>query len=273
MREQKKSAPITGDESKRTGNNWKIRATASIVVFFSLAIRSFAATATPSFEQANASFAAGNDHEAIAQYEALLAHNGYSAPVLFNLGNAFYRAGRFGAAILNYERALVLAPQDPNVAANLRLAREQAGVTAPLPNAIEQAARALSPNTIAWMGSAALAAFCLALGLRRFRPQFSPAKVIVGIAAGVLLTVAAMFALRWREFNQAIVTVAQAPARIAPASTAAETFALKAGEPVTAGKTYGQFILVRTPDGRSGWVSRQEIGLVFQAKPKDGRSI
>jgi tetratricopeptide (TPR) repeat protein len=229
-----------------------------------------AATTTPSFEQANATYASGNYDSAIAQYEAILAHDGYSAPVLFNLGNAFYRDGRFGAAILNYERALVLAPNDSIIASNLRLAREKAGVTTPALGEIAKAARLISPNTQAWTGSLALLAICLFIGVRRFRPQFSQAKIIVGFAIATLLAVATMFAIRWPEFNRAIVTAAKAPARIAPASTAAESFALKPGEPVTAVKTYGQFILVRTPDGKSGWVSKKAIGLVFKAKPNDG---
>ena len=82
------------------------------------------------FEQANAAFAAGNFRAAIQEYEAILEHDGFSAPLLFNLGNACYRDGQFGAAILNYERAQVLAPHDRAIAANLRLARKKASVPA-----------------------------------------------------------------------------------------------------------------------------------------------
>ena len=104
---------------------------------------------TPTFEQANTSFESGNYRAAISQYEAILAHNGFSAPLLFNLGNAYYRDGQFGAAILNFERAQVLAPRDNSIAANLRLAREKAGVPSPILNEVERAARFLSPNMLA----------------------------------------------------------------------------------------------------------------------------
>jgi tetratricopeptide (TPR) repeat protein len=222
-----------------------------------------AASGGSAFEQANATFAAGNDHAAISQYEAILSHDGCSAPVLFNLGNAFYRSGQFGAAILNYERAQVLAPGDASIAANLRLAREKAGVPAPTLNLIERAAQVFTPNTLAWLGSLALMMICLGIGLGRFVPRFRQAKLIVGVGTVTLLAVAASFAIRWPEFNRAIVITANAPARIAPAGNAAESFALKAGEPVTIAKRYGQFSLARTADGRSGWVSDQEIDGVF----------
>ena len=194
--------------------------------------------------------------------------------MLFNLGNACYRDGQFGAAILNYERAQVLAPRDRAIATNLRLARKKAGVPAPALSEVEKAARVLTPNTLAWLGSIVLTVFCSALGIGRFLPRFSrdETKTIAMVAGVMLLLVATAFAIRWREFQRAIVVATKVPARIAPASAAAESFALKAGEPVTVSKTYGQFILVRTPDGRSGWVSKKEVGLVFQAARPDRNS-
>jgi tetratricopeptide (TPR) repeat protein len=222
-----------------------------------------AANAGPAFDQANAAFASGNDRAAIAQYEAILAHNGSSAPVLFNLGNAYYHVGQFGKAILDYERAQILAPRDTSIATNLRLAREKAGVSAPALNEVEQAARILTPNTLAWIGSIALMTICLGIGVGRVVPRFSQVKIIVGMAAVTLLVVTASFAIRWAEFSRAIVITANAPARIAPAGTAAESFALKAGEPVNIADTYGQFILAHTPDGRSGWIARADLARVL----------
>jgi len=238
--------------------------------FLAAFIFSFGAQAmTPrlTFEQANAAFAAGDFRAAIQEYEAILEQDGFSAPILFNLGNACYRDGQFGAAILNYERAQVLAPHDRAIAANLRLARKKAGVPAPALSEVEKAARALGPNTLAWGGSIALAVVCLAVGVGRFLPRSSRAetKTITGVAAVMLLLVATAFAIRWPEFHRAIVVGMKVQARITPASTAAESFALKSGEPVTVAKAYGQFILVRTLDGRSGWVSEKEIGTVFKA--------
>jgi tetratricopeptide (TPR) repeat protein len=243
-----------------------VRAVVLTFAFLAMVAFSFkvqAANAASSFEQANAAFASGNDRAAITQYEAILLHDGWSAPVLFNLGNACYRAGQFGAAILDYERAQVLAPRDASIAANLRLAREKAGVPAQALNEVERAARILTANTLAWIGSIALITICLGIGVGRFLPRFSHSKVIVGVAAVTLLAVAASFAIRWPEFNRAIVITANAPARIAPAGTAAESFALKAGEPVNIAKSYGQFILARTSDGRSGWVALADLARVL----------
>jgi tetratricopeptide (TPR) repeat protein len=250
--------------------NARLMLAVALLAMVAVPITAQAGSTVPTFEDANTSFASGNYHTAIAEYRAILEHDGYSAPVLFNLGNAFYRDGQFGAAILNFERAQVLEPGDSEIAANLLQTRQKAGVAAPALNEVERAARDLTPNTLAWTGSLALMAICLAIGAAQVFPRFLYAKVIVVMAAGTMLAVAAAFAIRWPEFDRAIVITANAPARIAPASDAAQSFALKAGEAVTLAKSYGQFILAQTPDGRSGWVDGNELGRVFASDSSSG---
>jgi tetratricopeptide (TPR) repeat protein len=46
-----------------------------------------------------------------------------SPDLYYNLGNVYFKLGELGRSILNYERALGLAPGDPDVLANLELAR------------------------------------------------------------------------------------------------------------------------------------------------------
>lgn len=111
---------------------------------------------TKTFEQANQSYASGHFAEAAHGYEAVIARQGFSAPVLFNLGNAWLKAGEPGRAILSYERAQWFAPGDRAIETNLRLARQQAGLAVVEQNSLEKAARMLGFNTMAWVGSAGL---------------------------------------------------------------------------------------------------------------------
>ncbi len=61
-----------------------------------------------------------------AQAYQQLADQGYTDSALFyNLGNAYYRQGNLGQAILNYRRAGKLAPRDADIQANLEVARGQ----------------------------------------------------------------------------------------------------------------------------------------------------
>ena len=54
--------------------------------------------------------------------EALIEDGVRSGAVYYNLGNAYYRAGAFGRAILNYRKAKPYRPLDPLLEANLQQA-------------------------------------------------------------------------------------------------------------------------------------------------------
>lgn len=60
--------------------------------------------------------------KAIELYEQILAQEYVSAEVYYNLGNAYFKAGQIAPSILNYERALKLAPADEDIQFNLKLA-------------------------------------------------------------------------------------------------------------------------------------------------------
>lgn len=64
-------------------------------------------------------------HKAITLYEDALKSEGVSAALLYNLGNTYYRAGNNGKAILNYERALMLDPNDDDIITNLNFVRSK----------------------------------------------------------------------------------------------------------------------------------------------------
>ncbi len=75
--------------------------------------------------EANARYERGEYAEAAQQYEAL-AGRGYQDPAIyFNLGNAYMEGGDLGRAVLNYLRAEELSPRDPDIVANLALARSR----------------------------------------------------------------------------------------------------------------------------------------------------
>lgn len=70
---------------------------------------------------ADSAYIKENYSEAIAIYEALL-EQGVAAEVYYNLGNSYYKAGNIAKAILNYERAVLLAPNNNDYKVNLEIA-------------------------------------------------------------------------------------------------------------------------------------------------------
>src|SRR5204863_4699104 len=84
------------------------------------------AFAQTDFDKANQEYAQGHFKVAIDGYEALARSGQWSANVFYDLGNAYFRTGDFGRAILNYERSLALERHHPEAAANLQIARDEA---------------------------------------------------------------------------------------------------------------------------------------------------
>lgn len=66
-----------------------------------------------------------NNYKAAAEvYEGLL-QQGEAADLYYNLANCYYKENEVAKAILNYERALLLAPADEDVKFNLAIARSK----------------------------------------------------------------------------------------------------------------------------------------------------
>ena len=190
--------------------------------------------------------------------------NSYSAAELYNQANAFARNGKTGPAILNYERARLLAPGDNDIAANLQFVRAKAG----LPDApVSWLGRSLScvrSNTMAWWGSGGLMLAGLSLLLIRRYPQRRLAFRALASVGALLVTTAIGSAITIRpETNEAIVISRAAPARTSPVSVALPAFKLGEGETVTVLAKHEDFALVKTQTGRSGWVMCADIARVI----------
>lgn len=99
------------------------------IISLLLCLQVFAAMAQESdsqqlFEQANAAYKAGEFQQAVEQYEQL-SEQGESPALYYNLGNAYFKTNAVGRSILNYERALKLAPEDADIHYNLKLANDR----------------------------------------------------------------------------------------------------------------------------------------------------
>lgn len=77
------------------------------------------------WDRANTAYINGDYHAAIATYGELLDRGYSSAKLYFNLGNACFKEGETGRAILCYHRALRLAPGNDDIRYNLSVAESR----------------------------------------------------------------------------------------------------------------------------------------------------
>jgi tetratricopeptide (TPR) repeat protein len=100
-----------------------------IVVLLALLILPFCSSAAESVESlfttANKAYAAKKYEAAALNYQKVLDAGLTTSAIYYNLGNAQYRLNNFAAAILNYERAHRLAPNDRDINVNLILANSK----------------------------------------------------------------------------------------------------------------------------------------------------
>ncbi len=110
---------------------------------------------TEALLRANRLYEAGDFAAAAEAYQSLIDGGLRNSLLYYNLGNAWFKQGDLGRAILNYRRAARLAPRDPDIRANLSLARAQtvdaieAGSRAPLQELVTLAQTWLTLNEMA----------------------------------------------------------------------------------------------------------------------------
>ena len=187
----------------------------------------------------------------------------YSADGLYNLANSYARAGKPGLAVLNYERASLLAPDDADINANLEYVRASAHVATEPRTRFARIAQAANPTLAAWIGVLGIAIVGVGLLARKFAPRFQWLRaggVLLGVALIALTVSNAM--LLWPRMHEAVVLINQTPARVSPVPMGDTAFVLREAETVTITAEHEDFILIRTRGGLSGWVARANLGAV-----------
>jgi hypothetical protein len=188
---------------------------------------------------------------------------GYYAAALYNSANAYARVGKPGLAVLNYERASLLAPGDPDVDANLRFVRESSHVAAEPRRWFDPLLTVARPAVVAWLGVAGVVmvgAGLLVGTLVPHRRRTRRAAMIAG-AALVGFTLSNGMIL-WPKLHEAVILNVATPARVSPVPMGDPLFVLPEAETVRITAEHEDFVLVRTRAGRTGWVSRANLAPV-----------
>ena len=187
----------------------------------------------------------------------------YSADGLYNQANAYVRAGKLGWAVLSYERAALLAPGDPDVNANLAYARAAAHVPTAPRSWYARLVPSMNPTLAAGLGVAGIVLVGIGLVVMRRTPRIrwlGRAALALGVMQICLVACNAL--LLWPRLHEGVVLVEQTAAHAAPASMADTVFVLREAQNVRMLGQYGNFVLVRTPAGPSGWVTRTDVAAV-----------
>jgi tetratricopeptide (TPR) repeat protein len=219
------------------------------------------------FREANHLFASGDFAKSAGIYQKIIDTNGASASLYYNLGNSEYRLGHLGPAILAYERARLLSPRDPDLIANLNLARKSAAVfdKGRFNPRIEAIIDWLSLDECSWLVvSAALWIGILSVifGLVKVGHK-GMRRVGIGsiILAGFLVTASGTaLVLRYDEGASGIVLTKEASVYLSPFDHAESIGTPGGGRIVQMGARKGGYIYVDVPGtDLHGWMDAKEV--------------
>jgi tetratricopeptide (TPR) repeat protein len=233
------------------------------MIYTFVAASAFAQT---DFARASQEYAQGHFKEAIGGYETLARSGQWSANLFYDLGNAYFRTGDFGRAILNYERALALERHHPEATANLQIARDEARALELQQSWPERYLRFGSVNQYSiaaavafWVGT-----FCtVALIFARRRSARLIALSILSFsvcALAILATYEIDYGSKGRAL--AIITGDNVQARLATADTANSVLALPPGSEIKVISARGDWIYAVLPNNLRGWIPAQSTELV-----------
>ena len=214
---------------------------------------------------------AAKDYETAVSLYSQLVKKGESASLYYNYGNALFKAGYTGRAILYYERALRLDPSNADIKYNLEFANLSKTDKTDrveeffLVEWYRNVTRLMPSNLWAYIS---LALFFLAMVMfliYRFGSTIGLRKTCFAFCIlFVVLTLSTMgHALHSRDMVKdnpaAIVMVGSETARSTPDASGTEVFVIHEGTKVFIKSKLGAWIEVRLEDGNVGWIHNSAV--------------
>lgn len=224
--------------------------------------------------QANTQYSNGDYKGAAAAYESIVEQGYVSSRLFYNLGNAYFKSDQLGRAILNYNKALKLAPYDKDTNYNLTVAngyvKDKIDIVPEffLTRWMRAWRSSLSSNAWTWvsLGTLVLTLGGVLLFMLSERRGWRKAGFFGGVVFLVLFACSTAFAaLEKKDMMDASTGIVLAQAvsvKSSPDSAGNDLFILHEGTKVDVLSTYDGWTEIMIADGNKGWVSGDAIGLI-----------
>ncbi len=244
-----------------------------LIVTFSifLSVSTLAQAENDSLTAANTAYKKGNFAKAISMYQGILKQGFESEALYYNLGNAYYKNGEVAKSILNYERALLLDPDDEDALQNLEIAglstvdRFEVMPQPLIRSAYQSIFKSFSPSNWSYTAFVFLLVSLIFTALYFFSDskKLGFTMAIIGfVLFGFTLSMAFQHKSYLQKNKAAIVMKASSYAKSGPSKQAEDVFILHEGTKVTVIEAFEKWEKVRLPDGKIGWLPKADLGMV-----------
>lgn len=226
------------------------------------------------WQSANDAYMDANYVEAIDRYEQITSVGWESPELYLNLGNAYFKRGMNGKAILNYNRALKMKPSFADAKYNLSVAAAQVQDKIDeipvffVKNWLRAVHRSLSGNTWAVLSIVLLALVLGSALLYLLGERLSLQKT--GFFAGLFFLLCMMASVHFasmsrkmeRRPGEAVIMRSAVSVKSSPGASSTELFILHEGTKVKVYGTIGEYREISIADGNRGWLPVSSFELI-----------
>lgn len=203
--------------------------------------------------------------QASVTYEKILAEGYKTAEVYYNLGNCYYKMNQTAKAVLNFERAAKLAPEDEDIQHNLKLAGlKTTDKIQPVPQL----------SVITWWqnfiashssgGWAVYAVISIWISLLAFAVFFFIGWKRVMLSSGILFLVLSLclVSLAWQQKGkeeqaaEAVLMISNVFVKSAPDANGNDLFMIHEGVKFRILDQVSTWYKIRLADGKVGWLEK-----------------
>ena len=225
--------------------------------------------------QADSAYINNDYANAVYLYEDILANQGESADIYYNLGNSYYKMDNIAKAILNYEKALMLNPGNGDIRFNLELAQSKTvDKVTPMSEVFLITWMKSLTNTMSEQGwsKLAIASFILTLlGLVLYFFSKKIAMKKIGFISTLCLMLVCILAnvfassqkSKAQSHSSAIIMEPSVTVKSTPNEGGTELFILHEGRKVMIkDNTMREWKEIQLEDGNAGWVPASVIEII-----------
>jgi tetratricopeptide (TPR) repeat protein len=223
------------------------------------------------FHNANIAYQKLDYGESIRLYEELLKEDFVAPGIYYNLGNAFFKNGNFAKAIVNYERALKLDPDDEDANFNLKIASLKSvdriesvpeifykRWTNNLATALPTGSWTVLLIAITWLVFAAAALYVLGRSVPVRKLAFSFLLVFLFLTICISIITTRSFSISYLD-EKAVVMAPSVYVKSSPDEKGNDLFILHEGTKVEILDRLNDWEKIRIANGSVGWMKADEM--------------
>lgn len=241
-----------------------------------LSFVSIVALAEPTdlLQEGNQAYIDGNYEKAIEMYSEILDSGYESAALYYNLGNAYFKSNKITNAILNFERAKLLDPNDEEILFNLELAKTfTVDKIEEIPELflvtwLKAFVHIFKVDTWAIISVVCFVVMLLVLLLYLFSRKYQLKKLSFWLTAVFLTFSVATYtcaAIQKNEITRNKTAIIFSPTitlKSSPDKQSTDLFVLHEGTKVEVVDEVGEWREIRLTDGSKGWLKISDIEMI-----------